>query len=75
MPPKMRRGVFLQFPLGQAAGRANPLEPFVAQPSRGPAVSGVVDHEGFVAVGGDPGLIPKLLDRANSMQDPFSGRP
>ena len=75
MPPEMRRGIFLQFPLGYAAGRTNPFEPFVAKPSCGPAVSGVVHHEGFVAVGGDPGLFTHGFDGLDTVQQPFTGRP
>ena len=75
MSPEMRRCVFFQFPLGYAAGRADPFEPFIAKPSCGPTVSRVVHHEGFITVGGDPGLITHGFDGLDSVQQPFTRRP
>ncbi len=75
MPPELRGGIFFELPLGQAAVRADPFEPFVAQPSCGPAVSGVVDHEGLVAVGGDAGLIAHGFDNPDAVQQAFARRP
>ncbi len=67
MPPELRGGVFVQLPLGYAAGRANALEPLVAQPSRGPAVAGVVDQKCLVAMGGDSGLPANNVDHPDAM--------
>ena len=75
MAPEMRGGVFFQLPLGHAAGRADPFEPFVTQPSCRPAVSGVVDHEGFIAVGGNAGLVTRDFDGLDAVQQPFARRP
>jgi len=75
MPAEMGRCIFFQLPLGHTAGRANPFKPLVAKPSRSPAVSGVADHESFVAVGGDPGLIAHGFNRLDAVKQPFARRP
>ena len=47
----------------------------ISQPSGSPAILGIIYQEVFIAVGGHSGLISKLLNRANAMQNPFAGRP
>jgi len=54
--------IFSEFPLGNAANSARPFEPLVSQPAGGPAVSGIGDDEGLVAMGRNPGLIAHDLD-------------
>jgi hypothetical protein len=72
---KLGRGVFLQLPLGNSANAAHPLEPFVPEPARGTAVSGIIDDEGFIAMSCDLGLISYSRDRFDTMQDTRSRRP
>ena len=68
-------GILLQFPVGNAAGWAGAFEPFVSEPTCGPAVSGIVGRKCFVAVGGNPDLITAKLNLLNTVQDSFSRRP
>ena len=75
MPSELGGGVFVQFPLGHIAGRAAPLEPFVAQPPGCPAVARIVDDKSLVAMGGDPGLIAKDMDRPDAVQQSFARWP
>jgi len=67
--------VFFHLPIGNAASPAHALKPFVSKPARGPAISGIFNHKGFVAVGYDPGLISDSVNGLNSMQQPFARRP
>src|SRR5210317_603447 len=66
---------FFHLPIGNTAGPANTSNPFVSEPTRRPAVSGVFDHKGFVTVSRDAGLISHAVNRLNSMQQPFARRP
>ena len=75
VPPELGGGIFLQLPLGHTAIRTDAREPFVSQPARGPAVAGIVDQEGLVAVGGDPGLVAENLDNLDAVQQAFARRP
>ena len=54
--------VFFEFPVRHTACAAGTIEPFVAKPSGSTAVSGVVRHEGFIAVGRDTGLVTHDVD-------------
>jgi len=67
--------VFFHLPIGNAASPAHALKPFVSKPARGPAISGIFNHKGFVAVGYDPGLISDPVNGLNSMQQPFARGP
>ena len=67
--------VFFNLPIWNAAGPAHALEPFVSEPACRPAVSGVPNHKGFIAMGYDPGLISDSVNGLNSMQQPFARRP
>ncbi len=67
MSSETRGSVFFKLPLRYATGRANPFEPFVAQPSCGAAISGVAHNERFVTVSGNFGLIPQGLDRFDAV--------
>ena len=66
---------FFHLPFGNATVPAHAPKPFVSQPACRPAVSGVFNHKGFVAVGCDPGLVSDAVNRLNSMQQPFARRP
>ena len=72
---KISGWIFFHLPVGNAAGPANAPKPFVSEPACRPAVSGVFNHKGFVAVGYDPGLISDSINRLNSVQQPFARRP
>jgi len=67
--------VFFHLPIGYTTGAAHALKPFVSDPARRPAVSGVFNHKGFVAVSCNPGLISDSVNRLNSMQQTFARRP
>ena len=67
--------VFFHLPIGNAAGPAHALKPFVSKPTCRPAVSGISNHKGFIAVGQDPRLISDSVNRLNSMQQPFARWP
>ena len=67
--------IFFHLPIGNAAGPAHSLKPFVSEPACRPAVSGISNHKGFIAVGCDPGLVSDSVNRLNSMQQPFARRP
>ena len=67
--------VFFHLPIGNATGPAHSFKPFVSEPACRPAVSGIFNHKGFVAVGYDPGLISDSVNRLDSMQQPFARRP
>jgi hypothetical protein len=60
--------IFGEFPLGNAADTAGSFEPFVSKPAGCSAVSGIGDHEGFVAMGRNPGLVAHDLDCFDSVQ-------
>jgi hypothetical protein len=66
---------FFHLPFGNATVPAHAPKPFVSQPARRPAVSGIFNHKGFVAVGCDPGLVSDSVNRLNTMQQPFARRP
>ncbi len=66
---------FFHLPVGNATGTAHSLKPFVSEPACRPAVSGISNHKGFIAVGHDPGLISDSVNRLNSMQQTFARRP
>ena len=51
------------------------MKPFIAKPAGGPAVAGIVDHESFVAMGGDSGLIADSFNGSNAVQPAAAGRP
>ena len=67
--------VFFHLPIGNTTGAAHSPKPFVSEPACRPAVSGVFNHKGFVAVSCNPGLISDSVNRLNSMQQPFARRP
>ena len=67
--------VFFHLPVGNATGTADSLKPFVSEPACRPAVSGISNHKGFIAVGHDPGLISDSVNCLNSMQQTFARRP
>lgn len=64
---KLSGRVFFQLPIRNTADSANPLEPLVSEPPGSPAVSGVVDDEGFIAVGGNLGLVSEYFDGFDAM--------
>jgi hypothetical protein len=66
---------FFHLPFGNATVPAHAPKPFVSQPARRPAVSGIFNHKGFVAVGCDSRLISDSVNRLNSVQQPFARRP
>ena len=66
---------FFHLPFGNATVPAHAPKPLVSQPSRRPAVSGIFNHKGFVAVGCDSRLTSDAVNRLNSMQQPFARRP
>ena len=67
--------IFFHLPIGNAAGPAHSLKPFVSEPACRPAVSGISNHKGFIAVGQNPGLISDSVNRLNTMQQTFARRP
>jgi len=72
---KLSGRVFFKLPFGNPANPAYTFEPLVSQPPGGAAVTGIVYHEGFVAVGGNPGLVSEFFDCFDTMQNTFSRRP
>ena len=68
-------GIFFQFPLRYVAHRADRYRPFVPDPSAGPAVQGVADHENLIAVGGEFSCITCYHNRPDAMELPGSGWP
>jgi hypothetical protein len=68
-------GILFQFPFRYAANAANALEPFVPEPAGGAAVSGVIDNECLVTVGGDFGLITQCVNGFYSVQNTLPRRP
>lgn len=69
-------GVLFQLPLGDGAFLAAGVDPLVAQPAGRPAVFGVSDQEGAVAVGGYLGVVlPHLPEKFNSVQGARTGGP
>ncbi len=56
-----------EFPLGNAANTAGPLEPLISKPAGCPAVSGIGDYKGLVTVGRNRGLIAGDIDCLDSM--------
>lgn len=75
MAPKFGRRIFLKLPVRYAAIRTGPLEPFISQPARRAAVSGVGHQEGFVTMGGDPGLVADLFKGLDPVQPASARRP
>ena len=67
--------ILLQFPVRDPAYRANLAEPLIPQPPRCPAVTGIVDHKGLIAVGGNLRLVAGLLNGFDAMQNPLARRP
>ena len=72
---ELRGIVFFEFPIRHTACTAGTIEPFVPKPSGSAAVSGVVGHEGFVAMGRDAGLITHDVDGLYTVQKTASGGP
>jgi hypothetical protein len=68
MTLEMGGRIFGEFPLGNAADTASSFEPFVSEPAGGSTVSGIGDHEGFVAMGRNPGLVAHDFDCLDSVQ-------
>ncbi len=68
-------GIFFQLPFRNAADGARPAEEFVAQRPGGSAVAGIVDHEAFVAMGRNHGLIAEKLYGLDAVKYAASGRP
>ena len=75
MPFELCGGIFFEFPVRYTACATSPFEPFIAKPSCRTAVSGVVDHEGLVAMGRDLGLLTQDVDGFDTVKDTASGRP
>lgn len=75
MPPEIGRGILLYFPFGNVALRANPGKPFIAQPARRTAVSGILDCKRSPAVRGDTGGFSLNPDRLNTVEHSPAGRP
>jgi hypothetical protein len=67
--------IFFELPLGNTADTARPLEPLVSKPAGCPAVSGIGNYEGLVAMGRNPGLITCDIDGLDSVQQPATRRP
>jgi hypothetical protein len=67
--------ILLQFPVRYAAHTANVFKPFIAEPAGGPAVSGIVDDEGFIAVRGNFSPVPNFVNGLDAMQYTLAGRP
>ena len=67
--------IFFEFPVRHTAGGTGTLEPFVSKPSCGTAVSGIVDHERFVAMGRDPGLVAHYINGLDSVKEAAPGWP
>ncbi len=72
---KMGGRILGQFPLWNTADAAGSFEPFISEPARRPAVSGVGDPKGLVAVRGDPCLSADNFDCLDAVQQPPTGRP
>jgi hypothetical protein len=72
---ELRGGIFFEFPVRHAACAAGTFEPFVAKPSGSSAVSGVVHHEGFIAMGRDAGLVAQDVDGFDTVKETASGGP
>ena len=75
MTSELRGCVFFEFPVRHTACATGAIEPFVAKPSGSAAVSGVVGHEGFIAVGRDAGLVTHAVDGLYTVQKTASGGP
>ena len=58
------------FPVGNTANTTDSPEPFVSEPASRPAVSGISDQKGLVAVRRNSGLVPQKLNGLDSMQQP-----
>jgi len=69
---KISRRVLFHLPIRNTTGSARAPEPFVSEPACRPAVSGVPNHKGFVAMGCDPGLITDTVNRLNPVQQTFA---
>ena len=59
--------IFGEFPVGNAANTAGPLEPLISKPAGRPAVSGIGDYKGLVTVGSNHGLITGDIDCLDSV--------
>ena len=57
-----------EFPVGNTANTASPLKPLISKPAGCPAVSGIGDDEGLVAMGRNPGLVTRDVDGLDSVQ-------
>ena len=75
MTPELCGCIFFEFPLRDTAGATGAIEPFIAKPSCCPAISGVVYHECFIAVGRDTGLITHDVDGFDTVEETTSGGP
>ena len=64
---KLGGRILCYFPIGNTADTAYSPEPFISEPARRPAVSGIVDQKRFVAVGCNPGLTADDIDGLDSM--------
>ena len=69
-------GILFQLPFGDGAFFTAGVDPLVAQPAGRPAVFGVSNQEGPVAVGGYLGVVlPHLPEKFNSVQGARPGGP
>ena len=75
MTSELRGGIFFEFPVWYATCAACTVEPFVSKPPCSAAVSGVVGHERFVAVGCDTSLVTHDFDRFDTVKKAASGGP
>ena len=67
MPLELGGRILLQLPVRYAADSANAFKPFISEPSDGAAIPGIIDNEGFIAVGRDFGLISDWPDNFNTV--------
>ena len=75
MTSELCGGVFFEFPVRDTTCAAGTVEPFVAKPSCSTAVSGVVHHECFIAMGRDAGLVTHDVDCLDTVEEAASGGP
>jgi hypothetical protein len=67
VPLELGGRIFRQFPVGNTANTTGPFEPFISQPAGCPAVSGIGDQKGLVAMSSNSGLIADDIDCPDSM--------
>ncbi len=67
--------IFGEFPVGNTTDTASPFEPLISKPAGCPAISGIGDYKGLVAMGSNPGLIAGDIDCPDPMQQPPTRRP